>query len=500
MHGALIAGTLLWPGAPLVTITRAVSPKYSVRFVHLQMPQEFRTASSESVQERAERARMTRIKDQRGVPSEKAGPDGVFAPTVAREPRRFQLPPHIRQQPAKQTLVQMDLPPDLVLKEEIPLPTALAWTQTIPPPATRQLVAPPLNKIPDVTKSLPAAPALDAPNRETEVANLNFASAPVNGPQHLIHPPTIASPVSTEGREPAREIPQIGLASSSQPSASNLIALSNTPLRPTPVLVVPPANQIAPSDLAGAGGSPGGGSRNSDQRFGAREGGSASAAPPGASRKESDSSVSKSNSGPVREPATTASSSKPAVNPNAGVRPAGPEARATNPSVGNTPPANMLPANTMAGVTRITMPRDGKFGVVVQGSADSTRYPESAGALTGKVVYTVYLRVGLRKNWILQYCLPKSAARLGSTPVDAPWPFEMLRPDRWGSSDSDYVMVKGMLTSGGQFEQLAMVFPEDLETRDLLLSSLKGWAFRPASRDGEATAVEVLLIIPRQTE
>jgi hypothetical protein len=84
--------------------------------------------------------------------------------------------------------------------------------------------------------------------------------------------------------------------------------------------------------------------------------------------------------------------------------------------------------------------------------------------------------------------------------VDAPWPFEMMRPDRWGSSDSDYIIVKGMLTSGCRFEQLAMVFPDDFETKDLLLTSLKGWAFRPASRDGEPTAVEVLLIIPRETE
>jgi hypothetical protein len=34
----------------------------------------------------------------------------------------------------------------------------------------------------------------------------------------------------------------------------------------------------------------------------------------------------------------------------------------------------------------------------------------------------------------------------------------------------------------------------------LLLKSLKLWAFRPASRDGEPIAVEVLLIIPRETE
>jgi hypothetical protein len=155
------------------------------------------------------------------------------------------------------------------------------------------------------------------------------------------------------------------------------------------------------------------------------------------------------------------------------------------------------------GLTRITLPKEGRFGVVVSGAAGSTPYPESVGALSGKVVYTVYLKVGFRKSWILQYCLPQAAesARKGTaTPLDAPWPFLMFRSDRFRDFDPDYIMVHGMLTSAGQFDRLAMLFPAELEQRDLLLKSLKLWAFRPASRDGEPVAVEVLLIIPRQTE
>jgi hypothetical protein len=168
-------------------------------------------------------------------------------------------------------------------------------------------------------------------------------------------------------------------------------------------------------------------------------------------------------------------------------------------------PVLAAPMRVPVGLTRITLPKDGKFGVVVSGSADTTRYPESVGALTGKVVYTVYLRVGLRKNWILQYCLPKTtdkgaAVRGSATPLEAPWPFLIMRPDRLSAADPDYIMVRGMLTSAGQFDQLAMVFPEELEKKELLLKSLKLWEFRPANRDGEPTAVEVLLIIPRESE
>ncbi len=121
------------------------------------------------------------------------------------------------------------------------------------------------------------------------------------------------------------------------------------------------------------------------------------------------------------------------------------------------------------------------------------------------MVYTVYLRVGLRKNWILQYCLPKAAepratARGSATPLDAPWPFLILRPDELTAPGEGYVMVHGMITSEGQFDQLAMIFPEELDKKDLLISSLNKWEFRPASRDKVPTTVEVLLIIPRQSD
>jgi hypothetical protein len=61
------------------------------------------------------------------------------------------------------------------------------------------------------------------------------------------------------------------------------------------------------------------------------------------------------------------------------------------------------PADT-AGLVRITQPKDGKFGIVVSGSSISDEFPESAGILSGQMVYTVYIKAGLRKNWVLQYC------------------------------------------------------------------------------------------------
>lgn len=495
-------------------ITRAIAPKYSVRLVHLQMPKEDWASPNPSQPNTRDRPKPVKKLGVR--PSRKAGHAAPAEQVAAAAHKRFLLPPDVRRPVATQTLVQIDVPPDVMLKQEIPLPTALLWTQAIHPlQPVRQFVAPPEAKTPEVAKALPAAPALDSPNRETEVANINVAAAKPTETPHLTHPATITSPVSSPGQEPAREIPQVGLATSTQPSASGLISLSNTPLRPTPVAALPPANQVAAPDRASGGSSLGEGGKSPDGSAAPSRSVTAAdaAATPGkvtvATSTGTKTQVPASSVASARTSSGSARPQEPVPAPRREVVSAstgkggattppvdkGPEVGAPGKADGTERAPLVIP-----GTTRITQPRDGKFGVVVQASADSTRYPEGAGALSGKVVYTVYLRLGMRKNWILQYCLPKSAGKSGSTPVDAPWPFEMLRPDRWGDTESDYVMVKGMLTSGGQFEQLAMVFPDNMETQDLLLASLKGWAFRPASRDGEPTAVEVLLIIPRQTE
>lgn len=150
-----------------------------------------------------------------------------------------------------------------------------------------------------------------------------------------------------------------------------------------------------------------------------------------------------------------------------------------------------------AGLVRITQPKDGKFGIVVSGSSISDEFPESAGILSGQMVYTVYLKAGLRKNWVLQYCLPKDAEP-SEAAVDAPWPFLMLRPDPLSTADLDYIVVRGIVNCNGRFEQLGLVYPNALSGQEKLLGALRQWTFRPASRDGRPVAVEVLLVIPMQ--
>lgn len=498
LHGLLIVVMLLWPViGPGNTVPVR---KYPFRFVQLQMPQYYRPRTSPRASRPGAAGPSAALpaRERQAQPAANSGSSEAFLPeqpAAPRKHRQFELPPNVHIQPVKQTLVQLDVPPDIVLKQEIPLPTALLWQA---PPMRRQFIAPPLKQVPRVTPKLPVSPMLEPPNTELNVAQLNMAHDIFTDTPHLAQPPAIAPPVSSAGQEPAKEIPHIGLADSSQPSAANLISLPTHPLRSATMLVLPPANQIAPADAGNTGLSAGrgAGAGNGDHGSGAPGHGLNTSATGGAGNTAGALSAGTGEAGSASAgigKGTAAAGSGSGRTASSGT---GDAAGSPSGSPG------ILGSNTVA-LTRITLPKDGKFGVVISGAAGSTPYPESVGALSGKVVYTVYLKVGWRRSWILQYCLPQTAQSAGkgtATPLDAPWPLLMLRSDRLRDFVPDYVMVHGMLTSAGQFDQLVMLFPAELEQRDLLLKSLKQWAFRPASRDGEPVAVEVLLIIPRQPE
>jgi hypothetical protein len=165
--------------------------------------------------------------------------------------------------------------------------------------------------------------------------------------------------------------------------------------------------------------------------------------------------------------------------------------------------ASVISGGSQPTVVHITLPKDGKFGVVVVGSSVAEDYPETVHLWSGRLAYTVYLHVGVAKNWILQYSVPRSqeAASAGNVNrPDAPWPYDIIRPSIDADTNTDAIMVHGFVNTAGRFEQLAVVFPSELAEAKFLLHALQQWQFRPAMQNGQATAVEVLLIIPDQTE
>jgi hypothetical protein len=424
-------------------LARPAVRRYSSRLIRLHFP---RPASSKSAESTAEQMRG-------GWP-------------------RFQIPPLPHARAAKQTLLQPDVPTDLTLKQEVRIPSVLLWGQKeLPSPV--KFITPQPKEIPDPTRSLSVPPSLDVPDHELNVADLKmptlaFANAPV-----LPLPPAMTTPLRIRGlEEPAHQIPQTASRASEQTPPANLISISDIPLLARSIILPPSANQVASfhnseSASAGQGAAQGGGQ--------AIENG-------------------------AQTPAALTKGSDGAEKNAAGLGAAGPASGQAS-LRGDT---DTTDRSATAGLTRITLPKDGKFGVVVMGSSASELYPESAGLLSGKVVYTVYVGVGLRKNWILQYSLPKgsehSAAPGSAAALDAPWPFEMLRPEHLSKLDPEYVMVHGLVDTAGRLDQLALVFPSELPDKDVLLSALRRWTFRAATEGGQTIAVEVLLIIPRQPE
>jgi len=153
--------------------------------------------------------------------------------------------------------------------------------------------------------------------------------------------------------------------------------------------------------------------------------------------------------------------------------------------------------------TRIDLPRDGKPPVSVLGESMAEQYEESAGHMSSRVVFTIFLRVGLTRNWKLEYCLPAGSAdadaRGDGSALDPPWAYTMFRPkDLLRGADSDVILVHGILDTAGRLGQLTLLLPAEWRGRQAFFRALEQWEFRPAAKNGQPVSVEVLLIIPQQ--
>jgi hypothetical protein len=152
---------------------------------------------------------------------------------------------------------------------------------------------------------------------------------------------------------------------------------------------------------------------------------------------------------------------------------------------------------------RIEHPVNGVFDVVLQ-SSTTDGFPETRGALSGRPIYTVYIKVGTPKEWVLQYCLPGQQTRVSGgvvtlqspSPLKPPFPRFTIIPGQDVWSRGRRSVFHTFVTSTGDFKELKAVQGEDAPLLALLLPCLKQWLFRPATRDGAPVEVEALLIIP----
>lgn len=350
--------------------------------------------------------------------------------------------------PAPQTLVQPDLPQNLVLPQETPVPLALLWATENNP--TEKIVPPPLQEITNAS----VEPSLDPPNPELKLADLRVSPTPFRTELPMPAPST-SSPLTVYRPDAPNQVPQTGSQSVTPPTPARVMSLSDVLLQQGSV-PLPMINETTPSSA--------------------------------------DSFAPERPDAPPEDGSGDQAGKQPGM--GAGQTPGdqGDAAAGTSGQDG---------AGNEPAYSRILLPKDGHFGVVVVGSSPADEYPEAQGVWTDRLAYTVYLHVGLARSWIMQYSLPLAAeAAAGGDAVrpDAPWPFVVVRPHLApGDTNGDAIMVHGLINIKGQFEQLAVVFPQQFPQSQFVLSALRQWQFRPATQNGEITPVEVLLIIPRES-
>jgi hypothetical protein len=385
-------------------------------------------------------------------------------------------PPSSRRQiaqrtPSLQTLLQPAVPHDQLLMKEVLLPALLLWSADTA--RTKNITPPPQHE----RAAAEVRPSLDPPNREANLADLqvsstNFASE-VPMPQ-----PSATSPVTVHGPEQAQRVPETTSVHSGQPASAAVMSISDLNIAHGTV-VLPFANAAAPGNSSGA--------LAAGPKGNSLQPGSGDSASKGAGK---DAGSSHDN---------------PAKSAAAGV------AAAQNGASSGAGNANRASAAGQGGEqgnghssVRITLPRNGQFGVVVVGSTMEEQYPETSGIWSGRMAYSVYLHVGMAKNWILQYSLPRAADAAAAgylTRVDAPWPYYIVRPDlAAGQVNADALMIHGFVNEAGRFEGLTVAFPPEFAQARLVLDDLEQWQFRPAAQNGKPAKVEVLLIVPEEME
>jgi hypothetical protein len=344
--------------------------------------------------------------------------------------------------PAQQTLIQPDLPRNLTLPQEIPIPTVMTWIAQKSPATTIVLPQPQEATAADIR------PSADVPNAELNLADTSIASN--DSAVHTAAPaPGTTSPIVAPGPELVQLVPVTTSETDEQPTPAAVIALSDLQMREGTVNL-PPANET-----------------------------STAVSPP--------------------EPEILAEHAQTGDG-----NPASANAGAVAIKGVNAGPVQQAGLRNQPSIAHITLPKKGKFGVVVVGSPLQQDYPEMVQIWGDRMAYTVYLHVGLAKNWILQYSLPRATevAAAGSiAPLEAPWPYDIARP-RFALSDfnANALVLHGFVNKAGRFESLAIVYPPQFAQAEFVLYTLQRWQFRPARKNGRTAAVEVVLIVPNDLE
>jgi len=409
-------------------------------------------------------------------------------------PRSLELPTPPAAAKNMAVILQPDFEP--LPASQVVLPPLAFWARQgadLPkPPPLKQVVVPGRTEASSATPKLGAAPVLAVPNREQAVANLN-ASLPQTPSQTAAALPVANSATIPVRVRSATEV-QAATFEISAGDAANVLAMA-TDWRQLKDVQIPRGLQNIPQSDGNTGGDDLSNAPINDGVSNRRNAGSGS-------------------------PARDTSNRAGAANPSGRSAPAKPN-RGTDPGQGNPGGNSMAGDATIATgsrplentvnsaprleVTRIAHPANGSFDVVIVQSSTGDDSPDIAGILSGNPVYSVYLSVGDRKEWLLEYCGPAPERSQSNpyqiniedaAPLTPPYPISTTIPATiLGQPIPKHILVHGVLTADGVLRNM-----KALDTNSPLvfqiLALLSDWQFRPALRSKKPVDLEILLVIP----
>jgi hypothetical protein len=449
-HGVTVGLVYLGLVSEPIVKPPALAQKYEVRHIDLH-----------TLESQMQRAASSGIEQLRSHSIQQKLPPGGSATAQPPAMRQVVLAPR-----GPQTLLQPDIPKPITLTQEIPVPTVVIWDGK---KTTAKKLVPPLPEKPAVAD---VQPSTQLPNEEPNLDNIALASTDLTATLQPSFPST-TSPVVVRGPEPAPPTPVTTAVGSAHPTPAAVMSLSDLHMANGDV-TLPPVNESATSDSSGA--------LAAGQAQGSAQAGHVN---PASKPGETGARQGSSNAGESTDSGAAAQGDEAASGQTA------------SPQTGSGRGHQLLSAH-------ISLPHDGQFGAVVVGSTLEERYPEAAPVWSGRLSYTVYLHVGLANSWILQYSLSRAdnAAAAGNiTHIGAPWPYNIVRPNiPPGAIDADALMVHGFVNQAGRFESLSVLFPPQFAQAQFVLDALAQWQFRPAAQNGKNVRVEVLLIIPDESQ
>jgi hypothetical protein len=409
----------------------------------------------------------------------------------------------------------------------VKIPSIATWSPQAAP--TSKPVTPGVPEPKPAATPAVAEPSLSPPNLEPAVSSVSFSRIEVEPKKFLLTPATTTPVRVVDAPDiPVVDAASLGHRTVGQPLA--LLSISKDVPKPGDTIVVPPGNR------AGQIGSPDGAPKGIPN--GAKEGlkekdpltesiavrGNAqnpfqqlaSAARPGQATSPGSAVGSAVETASERangkSSASTTEKSQLAEgngrgNGNAGASGSSPAPASASDGSASLlralPPARPDAVPRSSGEARIvSFPSGGNFDVVVLQSGGEA-IPDSEGLLSGHLVYTVYLNVGMSREWILQYCLPETekaeqqgmVVDLGSPPkIDAPYIRAAALPTEPNQRTEQYLIFHGTLGADGKFQRMRQVRGGPAGGK--LMPLFDRWEFRPARRDGVPAAVEIILAVP----